>query len=106
MVHNDGLSLFLQVVLTCFFVVFLFVCCVSVFLCLAIRYTCALQYKYNTAQYTKQTFYGTSLQICDMKREKKHNTKYNTLWRNGAWGWGVVGRKDHMDKNVRREGIT
>ena len=38
---------------------------------------CALQCKYSKAQYTKQHSYDNSLEICNMKREKAYNTKYN-----------------------------
>ena len=41
-----------------------------------------------------------------MKTENSYNTKYNTLWHNVGWGWELVGRKDQMNRNLKKEGVT
>ena len=40
----------------------------------------------------------------NMKTKNSYNTKYNTLWHNVGWGWKLVGRKDQMNRNFKREG--
>ncbi len=41
-----------------------------------------------------------------MKTKNSYNTKYNTLWHNVGWGWKLVGRKDQMNRNLKKEGVT
>ena len=39
-----------------------------------------------------------------MKTKNSYNTKYNTLWHNVGWGWKLVGRKDQMNRNLKKGG--
>lgn len=41
-----------------------------------------------------------------MKTKNSYNTKYNTLWHNVGWGWKLVGRKDQMNRNLKKERVT
>ena len=90
------------------FIVFCFCLFVSVLVFLLLffmtLFICALplQYKYSMVQHVmKENSCDSSPWICNMKRQNAYNTKYNTLWHSGA---GVVGRKDQVDRNLKREG--
>ena len=39
-----------------------------------------------------------------MKTKNSYNTKYNTLWHNVGWEWKLVGRKDQMNRNLKKGG--
>ena len=41
-----------------------------------------------------------------MKTIKSYNTKYSTLWHSVGWGWELVGRKDQMNRNLKKEWVT